>query len=281
MRNLLSVTIDNSPKIFNYTIDKDIELGEKVVVESERGITVADVKGKTSLEEDSSKKNHPQIIRVATNKDLMFLETKKELEYFARQYCLERVVFRKMKMKIVDVKYMLHSSKVIFYFTADGRVDFRNLVKDLASRLKARIEMRQIGVRDQAQIVGGIGICGRELCCHSFMGDFLPVSLDDAKQSGSGNSDKLIGVCGRFMCCLKFEPHSEKCQGCDHKPHNKNELSLNNDKKEQEKDISKNQQEDDKKYKKKYNPNYNKNKNKYNKKNNYKPKYNKNNKEVN
>ena len=300
MKNLLSVTIDNSPKIFNYIVEKDVKLGEKVVVESERGITIADVKKKVSLSDDSLKKEHPRIIRIATNKDLIFLETKKELEYVAKQYCLERIVYRNMKMKIVDVKYMLHSSKVIFYFTADGRVDFRSLVKDLASRLKARIEMRQIGVRDQAQIVGGIGVCGRELCCHSFMGNFLPVSLDDAKQSGSGNSDKLIGVCGRFMCCLKFEENSEKCKNCSHaetqgiesqhhsvgrnsnvRPATKvTNVAMQHSLKEK-KEINKpsddntaSQSNGEKKYKKKkYNPNYKKNNNK---KGNYKPKYNKN-----
>ncbi len=261
MKNLLSVTIDNSPKILNYIIEKDIKLGEKVVVESERGITVADVKKKVSLDDETLKNEHPKIIRIATNKDLIFLETKKELEHIAKQYCLEKIIYRNMKMKIVDVKYMLHSSKVIFYFTADGRVDFRALVKDLASRLKARIEMRQIGVRDQAQIIGGIGVCGRELCCHSFMGTFLPVSLDDAKQNGSGNSDKLIGVCGRFMCCLKFEENSEKCQNCDKAPRNNGVTNSPNT-------YNKNKN-------KKFKPKYNKNKSK-----NYKPN-NKNNKEVN
>jgi len=219
MKNLLSVTIDSSPKILKFVIheSKNVSLGEKVVVESERGITIADVKKKVSLDENNTKK-FPEIIRIANNNDLIFLEKKKELEFQAKQYCLERVIFRKMKMKIVDVKYMLHASKVIFYFTADGRVDFRALVKDLASNLKSRIEMRQIGVRDHAQIVGGIGVCGRELCCHSFMGNFLPVSLDDAKRNGTGSSDKLIGVCGRFMCCLKFESSSEKCQNCNKRP---------------------------------------------------------------
>jgi len=219
MKNLLSVTIDNSPKILKFIIneDKNIELGQKVVVESERGITIADVKKKVAFDEKNNNKI-PEVIRVANSKDLYFLETKEELEFNAKQYCLERIIYRNMKMKIVDVKYMLHASKVIFYFTADGRVDFRALVKDLASSLKSRIEMRQIGVRDHAQIVGGIGICGRELCCHSFMSNFLPVSLDDAKKNGTGNSDKLIGVCGRFMCCLKFEGESEKCKSCDKKP---------------------------------------------------------------
>jgi len=218
MKNLLSVTIDNSPKILKFIIneDKNIELGQKVVVESERGITIADVKKKVVFDEKNNKKV-PEVIRIANSKDLYFLDTKEELEFNAKQYCLERIVYRNMKMKIVDVKYMLHASKVIFYFTADGRVDFRALVKDLASNLKSRIEMRQIGVRDHAQIVGGIGICGRELCCHSFMSSFLPVSLDDAKKNGTGNSDKLIGVCGRFMCCLKFEGGSDKCKSCDKK----------------------------------------------------------------
>jgi len=203
----------------NFVVDEDIEVGEKVVVESERGITVGDVKKKVIVEDENIVKDFPGIIRIATHKDLIFMETKKELEEEARKYCLERIEYRNMKMKIVDVKYMLHSSKIIFYFTADGRVDFRALVKDLASKLKSRIEMRQIGVRDQAQMVGGIGICGRELCCHTFMNTFLPVSLEDAKLSSSGNSDKLIGVCGRFMCCLKFEDN-EACENCDKNPKN-------------------------------------------------------------
>ena len=222
MKNLLCVTIDNSPKILNYIVDKDIKIGEKVVVESERGITVADVKKTVAINENENLPKHPNIIRIATNKDLLFQEMKKELEEEAKKYCLERIEYRNMKMKIVDVKYMLHSSKVIFYFTAEGRVDFRALVKDLASKLKSRIEMRQIGVRDQAQMVGGIGVCGRELCCYTFMNNFLPVSLDDAKQNASGNSDKLIGVCGRFMCCLKFEENDD-CKNCDKNPQNSNE----------------------------------------------------------
>jgi cell fate regulator YaaT (PSP1 superfamily) len=257
MKNLLSVTIDNSPKILNYVINIDIEIGDKVVVESERGITIADVKKKISIDTESEEK-HPEIIRIANNKDLVFQEAKKDLEYRAKQYCLERIVFRKMKMKIVDVKYMLHSSKVIFYFTADGRVDFRNIVKDLASKLKSRIEMRQIGVRDQAQIVGGIGVCGRELCCHSFMGDFAPISLDDARQSGSGNSDKLIGLCGRFMCCLKFEDNSEDCQECCHREpevaegivNNTLINSVNNNKKGDVKNIKEKEKDGVKKHKK-------------------------------
>ncbi len=213
MTNLVSVTIENSPKILSYIIDKNIEIGEKLVVEAERGVTIAEVKCIKEIEEEVSN-DIPKIIRIASDDDLLFVQNKKELEIEAKKYCKERISFRKMNMKIVNVTYMLHSSKVIFYFTADGRVDFRDLVKDLASHLKSRIEMRQIGVRDLAQMIGGIGVCGRELCCHCFMGDFKPISLDDARQNCSGNSDKLIGVCGRFMCCLKFEGEHD-CSKCD------------------------------------------------------------------
>lgn len=177
------------------------------MVENSRGTTIGTIKTIEEITDQRySQSKAPTVIRIANQKDLKFQALTDKLEDEALFYCLNKIRSREMQMKIIKVTYMLHHSKIIFYFTADGRVDFRSLVKDLASRFHSRIEMRQIGVRDEAQIIGGMGVCGRELCCHSFLGDFQPVSLENARQNSLGvANDKLIGVCGRFMCCLRFE----------------------------------------------------------------------------
>jgi len=145
-------------------------------------------------------------VRMATEADLRQVERNRENERKAYNVCQEKIIAHKIEMKLVDVEYAFDNSKIVFYFTANGRVDFRSLVKDLASVFKTRIELRQIGVRDEAKMLGGLGPCGRPICCGSFLGDFQPVSIKMAKeQSLSLNPTKISGLCGRLMCCLKYE----------------------------------------------------------------------------
>ena len=147
-----------------------------------------------------------KVIRIATEEDDQKMISNKEKEAKAFQICLEKIQKRNLPMKLTNVEYTFDNSKIIFFFTADGRVDFRELVKDLASIFRTRIELRQIGVRDQAKMLGGIGICGRPLCCHTFLGDFAPVSIKMAKEQNlSLNPTKISGICGRLLCCLKYE----------------------------------------------------------------------------
>ena len=146
------------------------------------------------------------MIREATDEDLQKVADNKEKEKKAFDICVEKIKLHKLKMKLVDVEYTFDNSKILFYFTADGRVDFRELVKDLAYVFRTRIELRQIGVRDEAKMLGGLGICGRPFCCNSFLGEFQPVSIKMAKEQGmSLNPVKISGTCGRLMCCLKYE----------------------------------------------------------------------------
>ncbi len=147
-----------------------------------------------------------QVIRIATKKDKLTVDENREAAKNAFQVCSEKIQAHSLEMKLVDVEYTFDRNKVLFYFTADGRIDFRELVKDLASVFRTRIELRQIGVRDEAKMLGGIGPCGRILCCSSFLGDFEPVSIKMAKdQNLSLNPAKISGLCGRLMCCLKYE----------------------------------------------------------------------------
>ena len=181
--------------------------GRYVIVETARGLEY----GKVVLgvrEIDETKMSSPvkPIIRLADEKDKARFEENKEKSKKAYEICLEKIAKRGLDMKLIDAEYTFDNNKVLFYFTADGRVDFRELVKDLASVFKTRIELRQIGVRDETKIVGGIGICGRELCCHKHLADFVPVSIKMAKEQNlSLNPTKISGVCGRLMCCLKHE----------------------------------------------------------------------------
>jgi cell fate regulator YaaT (PSP1 superfamily) len=217
---ILHVLLEESPQVSKYIVNNiSIELNDYVVVETERGITLGIVK----KIEDGRDNSSPEIIRKAKKEDLSFLEKKEILQDKALIHCVRMIHEQKLSMKVVKVKYMLHGTKVIFYFTSESRVDFRSLVRKLASTLHARIEMRQIGVRDKAQMVGGIGICGREICCHTFIDSFAPVSLDDARRTKIA-SDKLIGVCGRFMCCLHFETD---CETCGHKKSSKIDATPN------------------------------------------------------
>ena len=187
--------------------DIDVHAGENVIVETARGVeygfvTVAD---KNINEEEMATPLKP-VIRVATPEDDEQARLNKEKEKEAFDICLEKIAKHGLVTKLIEVEYTFDNNKVLFYFTADGRVDFRELVKDLASVFRTRIEMRQIGVRDEAKMRGGIGMCGRTLCCCSYMSEFIPVSIKMAKdQNLSLNPTKISGVCGRLMCCLKNE----------------------------------------------------------------------------
>lgn len=184
-----------------------VKNGERVIVETARGVEM----GTVALENFTvSGENITQplkkVIRVASAEDSEKAEANKKKEAEAFRICSEKIKDHKLEMKLIEVEYAFDGSKILFYFTADGRIDFRDLVKDLAYVFKTRIELRQIGVRDEAKMTGGLGICGRPLCCSSFLGEFMPVSIKMAKeQSLSLNPVKISGTCGRLMCCLKYE----------------------------------------------------------------------------
>ncbi len=178
-----------------------------VVVETARGLEMGEVALKNrEVDEKSVVQPLKKVVRIATKEDFLRVEENKKKEKEAFDICLKKIKEHKLNMKLIEVEYTFDLSKVLFYFTADGRVDFRDLVKDLASVFKTRIELRQIGVRDEAKMMGSYGICGRNLCCSQFLGDFVPVSIKMAKEQGlSLNPTKISGTCGRLMCCLKYE----------------------------------------------------------------------------
>ena len=185
----------------------ELKSGEKVIVETARGVECGEV-ALSNREVDDSELVSPlkPIIRTATQEDLAVVAQNHEKEKEAFRICEEKIAKHQLEMKLVDVEYTFDNNKILFYFTADGRVDFRELVKDLASVFRTRIELRQIGVRDESKLLGGLGICGRPFCCSSFLGDFQPVSIKMAKEQGlSLNPTKISGTCGRLMCCLKYE----------------------------------------------------------------------------
>ena len=185
----------------------DIKKGDNVIVETARGVEFGTVvMGIREVEDDKVVSLLKPILRMATKKDQETVERNREREKEAFDICMEKIRKHDLDMKLVDAEYTFDNNKVLFYFTADGRVDFRELVKDLAAVFKTRIELRQIGVRDETKILGGIGICGRPLCCHSWMPEFIPVSIKMAKEQNlSLNPTKISGTCGRLMCCLKNE----------------------------------------------------------------------------
>lgn len=188
-------------------LDFDIKKGDNVIVETSRGIEYGNVvSGRRNLAPNELNKPLKGVIRIANDEDdARFASNKlKEKEAFA--VCMEKIESHGLEMKLVEVEYTFDGSKILFYFTADGRIDFRELVKDLASVFRTRIELRQIGVRDESKTIGSIGICGRSLCCSKFLGEFAPVSIKMAKEQGlSLNPAKISGACGRLMCCLKYE----------------------------------------------------------------------------
>ena len=181
--------------------------GDRVIVETARGIECGEVTIENrEVEEEEIVSPLKPVIRAATEQDLRIVEENKIKEKKAYAICEEKIANHGLEMKLVDVEYTFDNSKILFYFTADGRVDFRELVKDLASVFRTRIELRQIGVRDESKMLGGFGVCGRPFCCHSFLGEFQPVSIKMAKEQGlSLNPVKISGTCGRLMCCLKYE----------------------------------------------------------------------------
>lgn len=208
MARVIGVRFRKAGKIYFFDpMDLEIENGEAVIVETARGIEYGRVVlGVKKVDDEKVVQPLKPVLRVATEADEKQAEMNRQKEKDAFQICLEKIAKHKLEMKLIDAEYTFDNNKVLFYFTADGRIDFRELVKDLAAVFKTRIELRQIGVRDEAKILGGIGICGRELCCHTFLSEFAPVSIKMAKEQNlSLNPIKISGVCGRLMCCLKNE----------------------------------------------------------------------------
>jgi len=205
---VVGVRFKDAGKIYYFDPDnKHLSKGTPVIVETVRGmefgLVVADPK---EVSDDEVVMPLRKVLRVASDGDLRKLEENKEKAQEALEICVEKVKKHGLEMKMVDAEYTFDNSKVIFYFTADGRVDFRNLVKDLASVFRTRIELRQIGVRDEAKMLGGLGSCGRPLCCSTFLSEFEPVSIKMAKEQDlSLNPAKISGICGRLMCCLRYE----------------------------------------------------------------------------
>lgn len=208
MANIIGVRFRRAGKIYYFDpAGFDIKTGDNVIVETARGIEYGKVVlGLREIDDDKIVQPLKPVIRKATPEDDEIERRNKEKEKEAFQICLEKIKKHGLEMKLIDSEYTFDNNKVLFYFTADGRIDFRELVKDLASVFKTRIELRQIGVRDETKIVGGIGICGRTLCCNSHLSEFAPVSIKMAKEQNlSLNPTKISGVCGRLMCCLKNE----------------------------------------------------------------------------
>ena len=208
MTKVIGVRFRTAGKIYFFSPGKlEIKTGDKVIVETARGVEFGSVvTGPKEVEDDKITQPLKSVIRLATEDDKKKEEKNKEKEKEAFKICLDKIHKHGLEMKLIDAEYTFDNNKVLFYFTADGRIDFRELVKDLASVFKTRIELRQIGVRDETKIMGGIGICGRSLCCHTFLSEFAPVSIKMAKEQNlSLNPTKISGVCGRLMCCLKNE----------------------------------------------------------------------------
>ena len=208
MKDVIGVRFRENGKIYFFDPLKfEVEAGQYVIVETARGVEYGKVVlGRRQIDEGKMSSQLKPIIRIANEKDAKQHEDNKEKSKKAYDICLEKIKKHGLEMKLIDAEYTFDNNKVLFYFTADGRVDFRELVKDLAAVFKTRIELRQIGVRDETKIVGGIGICGRELCCHKHLSEFVPVSIKMAKEQNlSLNPTKISGVCGRLMCCLKHE----------------------------------------------------------------------------
>ena len=208
MIKVIGVRFRTAGKIYFFSPGKlEIKQGDNVIVETARGVEFGYVAaGPREVEEDNITLPLKSVIRIATADDIRKEEKNREKEKEAFKICLEKIRKHGLEMKLIDAEYTFDNNKVLFYFTADGRIDFRELVKDLASVFRTRIELRQIGVRDETKIRGGIGICGRPLCCHTYLTEFAPVSIKMAKEQNlSLNPSKISGVCGRLMCCLTNE----------------------------------------------------------------------------
>lgn len=208
MTKIIGVRFRTAGKVYFFDpLEFEIKRGDHVIVETARGIEFGTVvTGVTEVEDEKVIQPLKPVLRIASQRDIEQEAANKEKEKEAFRVCVEKIKKHGLEMKLIDAEYTFDNNKVLFYFTADGRVDFRELVKDLAGVFKTRIELRQIGVRDETKILGGIGICGRPLCCHSYLADFIPVSIKMAKEQNlSLNPTKISGVCGRLMCCLKNE----------------------------------------------------------------------------
>jgi len=205
---LVAIKFRSAGKLYDFLADGlDLSKGDQVIVETERGKALGTVVNPPRLIAAAEvAEEMKRVVRKATEADIGTALTNKTREMEAHRFCRQRIRERNMEMKLVQAEYLYDGSKIIFYFTADGRVDFRDLVKDLAQQFHTRIEMRQIGVRDEAKMVGGLGVCGRELCCCSFLRKFEPVSVKMAKEQGLAlNPNKISGQCGRLLCCLGYE----------------------------------------------------------------------------
>jgi len=208
MKKVIGVRFRSAGKIYFFDPkDYEVRRGDHVIVETARGVEYGTVVGEPKeVEDDKVIQPLKPVLRIASKKDDEQELANKEKEKEAFKICLEKIHARGLEMKLIDAEYTFDNNKVLFYFTADGRIDFRELVKDLAGVFRTRIELRQIGVRDETKIRGGIGICGRPLCCNTHLSDFIPVSIKMAKEQNlSLNPTKISGVCGRLMCCLKHE----------------------------------------------------------------------------
>ena len=211
MTKVIGVRFRTAGKIYFFSPGEfEIKQGDHVIVETARGVEYGRVvSAPKEVDDDSVVQPLKSVIRIATEQDEKTVEKNRQKEKEAFKICQEKIRKHKLEMKLIDVEYTFDNNKILFYFTADGRIDFRELVKDLASIFKTRIELRQIGVRDETKILGGIGICGRCLCCHTYLSEFAPVSIRMAKEQNlSLNQTKISGVCGRLMCCLKYEQNA-------------------------------------------------------------------------
>jgi len=208
MKEIVGIRFKSVGKIYYFSPGNiKANVGDRAIVETVRGVECGEVViANRQIEDNAINSPLKPIIRLADANDLKTVEKNKQREKDAFRICEEKIALRKLKMSLVDVECTFDNNKMLFYFTAENRVDFRELVKDLAAVFRTRIELRQIGVRDEAKILGGLGICGREFCCKAHMGDFNPVSIKMAKEQGlSLNPTKISGTCGRLMCCLKNE----------------------------------------------------------------------------
>lgn len=211
MLKIIGVRFKSVGKIYYFDPkDYDVKMGDKVIVETARGVECGEV-ALVDREIDETRFTNPVkgIIRLATPNDMKTIKKNRQKEKDAFKICEQKIAAHKLKMNLIDVECTFDNNKLLFYFTAESRVDFRELVKDLAAVFRTRIELRQIGVRDEAKMLGGLGICGQPFCCSRFLGEFQPVSIKMAKEQGlSLNPTKISGTCGRLMCCLKYEQDS-------------------------------------------------------------------------
>lgn len=208
MVKVAGVKFKSAGKVYYFDpVDLDIVMGTNVIVETARGLEFGSIAAETKeISEDKIVSPLKKILRIATDSDIATNKENERKKIKTLEQCQEKIDKHKLEMKLVDVEFAFDKSKLIFYFTADGRIDFRDLVKDLAGLFRTRIELRQIGVRDESKMLGGIGNCGKGICCNTWLGDFEPVSIKMAKvQNLSLNPTKISGVCGRLMCCLKYE----------------------------------------------------------------------------